>query len=85
VAELSLFYGLIIKLGINVIDTYNFSNTILELNVRTHTEMPRIICLSSRLALSVADEGYSRNASCALNLISTFSLRQAKYASFTWF
>jgi hypothetical protein len=35
-------YGLIIKLGINVIDTYNFSNTILELNVRTHTEMPRI-------------------------------------------
>ena len=31
-----------------------------------------IIWLSNLLILSVPDEGYSRNASCALNLISTF-------------
>jgi hypothetical protein len=33
-----------------------------------------IIWLSNLSTLSVPDEGYSRNASCALNLISTFSL-----------
>ena len=32
-----------------------------------------IIWLSNILALSVPDEGYSRNASCAINLISTFN------------
>jgi len=32
----------------------------------------KIILLSNILALSVPDEGYSRNVSCALNLISTF-------------
>jgi hypothetical protein len=31
-----------------------------------------IIWLSNLSMLSVHDEGYSRNASCALNLISTF-------------
>jgi len=31
--------------------------------------------LSKRTILSVPDEGYSRNASCALNLISTFLFR----------
>ena len=35
-----------------------------------------IIWLSNILALGVPDEGYSRNASCALNLISTVLLRQ---------
>ena len=30
------------------------------------------------LALRVPDEGYSRNASCALNLISTFLLHKKK-------
>ena len=34
-----------------------------------------IIWLSNILALSVPDEGCFRNASCALNLISTFSIR----------
>jgi len=34
----------------------------------------KIIRLSNILALIVPDEGYFRNASCALNLISTFSL-----------
>ena len=33
-----------------------------------------IIWISNILALSVDDEGYSRNASCALNIISTFLL-----------
>ena len=33
-----------------------------------------IIWLSNILALSVPDEGYSRNASCALNLIFTYLL-----------
>jgi len=32
----------------------------------------KIIWLSNILVLSVPDESYSRNASCALNLISTF-------------
>ena len=32
----------------------------------------KIIWLSNILALSVPHEGYSRSASCALNLISTF-------------
>ena len=31
-----------------------------------------IIWISNILALSVDDEGYSRNASCALSIISTF-------------
>ena len=34
----------------------------------------KIIWISNILALTVPDEGYSRNASCALNLISTFLL-----------
>ena len=34
-----------------------------------------IICLSNLSILNVPDEGYSRNASCALNVISTFLLR----------
>ena len=33
-----------------------------------------IICLFNLLTLGVPDEGYSRNAWCALNLISTFLL-----------
>ena len=33
-----------------------------------------IIWISNILALSVDDEGYSRNASCALSIISTFLL-----------
>ena len=33
-----------------------------------------IIWLSNLSTLSVPDEGYSRNASCALNLIFTFLL-----------
>ena len=33
-----------------------------------------IIWISNILALSVPDEGYSRNASCALSMISTFLL-----------
>ena len=33
-----------------------------------------IIWISNILALSVDDEGYSRNASCALRIISTFLL-----------
>ena len=31
-----------------------------------------IICLSTIMALSVLDEGYSRNTLCALDVISTF-------------
>jgi hypothetical protein len=34
----------------------------------------KIIWLSNMLVLSVPDEGYSGNASCELNLISTFLL-----------
>jgi len=34
----------------------------------------KIILLSNILSLSVPHEGYSRNTSCALNLISTFLL-----------
>jgi hypothetical protein len=34
--------------------------------------------LTNILALSVPDEGYSRNASCTLNLISTFFITQKK-------
>jgi hypothetical protein len=34
--------------------------------------LPKTIWLSNILALSVHNEGYSRNGSCALNLISTF-------------
>ena len=36
--------------------------------------LPKTIWLSNILALSVHNEGYSRNVSCALNLISTFLL-----------
>jgi len=32
----------------------------------------RIISLSNILTMNVADEGYSKNASCALNKLSTF-------------
>jgi len=33
-----------------------------------------LLLLSNLLTLSIPDEGYSRNVSCALNLISTFLL-----------
>ena len=39
---------------------------------------PKIIWLSNLLVLSVPDERYSRNASCALSLISTFLLHWIK-------
>jgi len=42
----------------------------------------KIIWFSNILALSVPDEGYSRNAWCALNLISTFLLN---YLAFKYF
>jgi hypothetical protein len=38
----------------------------------------KIIWLSNILALSVPDEGYSRNAPYALNLISTFLSEKSK-------
>jgi hypothetical protein len=46
----------------------------------------KIIWLSSLSTLSIPDEGYSRNVSCALNLISTFSLLMLRYTryKFTW-
>jgi len=37
--------------------------------------LPKIIWVSNLWILSVPDEDYSRNASCALHLISTFSLQ----------
>ena len=37
-------------------------------------DLKKNILLSNIMALSVIDDGYSRNASCTLNLISTFLL-----------
>ena len=59
---------------------YSYGNFIgiLKINycplLRFFHEKVVIIWFSNLLILSVPDEGYSRNASCALNLISTFLL-----------
>jgi hypothetical protein len=37
-----------------------------------------------KVILSVPDEGYSRNSSCALNLISTFLLQRRKLQYWRW-
>ena len=42
------------------------------------------ICLSNLLIVSVPDEGYSRDASCALHFISTFLLRGQAFLQI-WF
>ena len=41
----------------------------------------KIISLSNLLILSVSYEGYSRNAQCALNLISTFLFHKKKHVT----
>ena len=40
-----------------------------------------IIWLFNRLSISVYDEGYSKNASCALKFISTFLFKHGTYVT----
>ena len=58
---------------IMVVDATHIANNILDLCL-CNTKGKGHTRISDAVALSVPDEGYSRNAPCALNLISTFLL-----------
>ena len=66
-----LFIIIIPAITINSISTMKGKTTLTSIFVNMHNY---IIWLSNLSTLSVPDEGYSRNASCALNLIFTFLL-----------
>jgi len=53
----------------NISHLFSFNYTC---NISFNKQDFRIIWLSNILALSVPDEGYSGNVSCALNLLSAF-------------
>ena len=64
-------YGPNMKDELQIFDKINNYETVLKL---VSFSKLLIIWLSNQSILSIPDEGYSRNTSCALNLISTFLL-----------